>query len=322
MNSGDSTNKSSARLALGPSGSRENMGNQESGASRQPLDFSELCGQFDVYQPSGQYGWPALIGLPLAGALVGAALAWPYAWLNYSGYIVSGTKLLASLAVWGLLSGWLAMQAVRLFKVRNPRLAMILSIFGFLIAWVASWPAIQHFCGSSLTLSSFFLRRLEGGVVVNIDHITRFLSSGGPDYRLFQGYYLVLCWLLEAGLYSLLAGIMASIQARRPFSEISGRWYTKINLGLLRLDPADLETLAGLPNCEVPVFLTNLDKYTKNRLPSFLIGKWIKITLFQDPDWQRPFLSLKISSGRPSRFKLRYYRVTLEEADILIEKFN
>lgn len=279
-------------------------------------------GLFDIYRPSGRFNPAAILGLPLLIALGGAALAWPLAWFNYSGYAVSGPRLLAALLVWSLLTGWLARLGVRLFKVRGVGPALFLSILGAGLAWAAAWPAIHHFYGSSLNLLDFLVKRLEGGLVVNIDHLLRLGKYGGPDYRLFQGVWLLIWWLAELAFYCLLVGEMAAAQARQPFSETSGRWYQKIKLRLLKLDQADLETLVGLQKYEVPDFLVNIENFSKALRPRFLVRNWLRISLFQDPDWQRPFVDVQLPFRRSARYKLRHYRITLEEADILMEKFK
>lgn len=280
------------------------------------------CEYFDVYRPGGRVRLVPLIALPLWTALVGSGLAWAYAWFNYSGYVLSGSRLLGSLIAWSLLTGWLAMKGVKWFKLGRPGPAMVLAAFGALLGWAASWPAVYYFTGSSLSGLDFFIQHHADGIVVDIDNIFRQGGSAGPDYRLFQGPYLLCWWLLEAAFYSLLVGRLAAGQAGRPFSATSRRWYTKISPRTLKLDRADLKTLVGLPRCEVPDFLVNLDKYTLTRRPRFLLGSWLRIALFQDPDWQRPFISVQFPCRRLARYKLRYYRITQEEADILTEKFK
>lgn len=280
------------------------------------------CGLFDVYGPSGRFELLALVGLPLLTALAGAALVWPLAWANYSGYVLSGAQLLAALLLWGLFTGWLARLGVRIFKVRGLGPALFLSILGAGLSWAAAWPAIHYFSGSSMSLLDFLIKRFEGGVVVDIGHTLRLEKYGGPDYRLYQGPWLLVWWLAEFALYGFLVGKIASSQARKPFSETSGRWYQKIKLRLAKLDRADFETLLGLQKCEAPDFLVNIENFTPKSRPRFLLRNWVQITLYQDPDWQRPFLSVQVPFRLTTRFKLRYYRITLEEADLLMEKFK
>jgi|GEM_PF-4628041 hypothetical protein len=280
------------------------------------------CGLFDVYQPNGRFKLSALVGLPLLTALAGAALAWPLAWLNYSGYVVSGARLLSSLLLWSLWTAWLARLGVKIFKVHGVGPALFLSVLGAGLSWAAAWPAIYYFSGSSASLVDFLIKRFEAGVVVDIDHVLRLGKYGGPDYRLYQGPWLLIWWLAELAFYGFLVGKIASSQAREPFSETSGRWYRKIKLRLIKLDRADLETLLGLQKCEVPEFLVNIENFTPKRQPRFLVRNWVQITLFQDPDWQRPFINVQLPFRRSARYKLRYYRITLEEADILMEKFQ
>lgn len=286
------------------------------------LDPAYDCGFLDVYRPSGRFGLSALIGLPLLTALAGAALAWPLAWLNYSGYVVSGARLLASLLLWGLLTGWLARLGVRIFKVRGVGPALLLSVLGAALSWAAAWPAIHYFSGSSLGLADFLIRRFEGGLVVDIDHALRLGQYGGPDYRLYQGPWLLVWWLAGLALHGFLVGKIAAPQARRPFSEISGRWYRVIKPRLIKLGRADFELLFGLQKYEVPDFLVNIENFTPKRRPRFLVRDWVRIVLFQDPDWQRPFINVQLPVRLSARYKLRYYRITLEEADILVEKFK
>lgn len=280
------------------------------------------CEYFDVYRPGGRVHLVSLVAVPLWTALVGAGLAWAYAWFNYSGYVLSGGRLLGSLTVWSLLSGWLAMEGVKWFKLGRPGPALVLAAFGALLGWAASWPAIYYFTGSSLSWLDFYIYRHAGGVVVDIDHIFHRQTDTGPDYRLFQGPYLLGWWLLEAAFYCFVVGRLAAWQAGWPFSETSRRWYAKISPRTLKLDRADLEIFTRLPRCEVPDFLVNLENYTQTRRPRFLLGSWLQLTLFQDPDWQRPFISVKFPCRRLARYKLHHYRITQEEADILTEKFK
>lgn len=277
---------------------------------------------FDLYRPGGRYNPVAIPGLPVLIALVGSVLAWALAWFNYSGYLLSGGWLLGSWLIWSLLTGWLAWKGAKWFKVRSPGLALGLAALGALAAWAASWPAIHYFSGSSLSLVDFILRRFEGGVVVDLGHIFHPGLKAEPDYRLFQGYYLLIWWTAGALLYGLTAGAMAARQARKPFSETSGRWYSKINLRPFKLKRADFEILIRLPKGEVPDFLVNTDHGPARPWPRFFGTDWVQISLFQDPDWQRPFINVRIPVGLAARYKLHQYRITLEEADILIEKFK
>jgi len=206
---------------------------------------------FMTYQPSGYFKIQALVLVPVLSALLYLLTALPYSLaIHFCPYPLASPLLTL---IWALAAAFLASRSIRLAKVRNPLLAVILVFIGIPAAYWALWafrsgPATHLLAGLFLaggpelfSLEDSFNKlwtswgeRLRNPSEV-WEALTRIYQDGlGPLYSVpgtpLRGPLLALLWFLEFAGGLIPALILSARQAALPYDEDAGAWMKKIDL--------------------------------------------------------------------------------------------
>ncbi|MDR2946620.1 MAG: hypothetical protein LBV79_07745, partial [Candidatus Adiutrix sp.] len=178
------------------------------------------------YRPSGLYEPAALWAVPLLLAVGIAILSIPYALYDVA-YMAKrpvddhniGTFVPM---IWITFSLFYAMALIFLFKIRNFKVAVILTCIGAFVGYVLHWLVLYYFSDSGLGFFDFVCERVHSGIWVHYRHYGVYLEKGG---------FLVFAWVMEfmalmAAVGYLVPGEPVSIL----FSEKFNDWYKWINL--------------------------------------------------------------------------------------------
>ena len=275
------------------------------------------------YEPDGGYAPAAIWGLPLAAGLLFCLPAWGYIRLAYwTPALLKGGSCFSLLVTWGALAALISIVLVRIFKVRDPLLAVLLTLAGSFLAWLISFFLVYQVAGDGIGFFKFYYERLKNGVVVDFD-LFRSGGRGYPVYKLVSGFGLVVIWLCEGAALGLIASLGASFQARRPFSVRRNRWYTRVALPRRRPEDGELNILARLSANMIITYLSQqAADYPRLGRFGFFRHHYFQLRLYLDPDegWQYAAITCRL--GRVRSNTLRYLRVDNSTATVLLEKFG
>lgn len=188
------------------------------------------------YAPSGAYKNSGLWGIPLGTALLSSSAAVLYTWFTYNhlpDQLVSGYLILFLFAAWAFLTCAAAAAMTRLFKMRNPGLAITMACLGAAAGWLCSWLALKNISAQPLSFFTFLAERFNDGVrfglpaknsrYIAVEHVRGLLLAAG--------------WLMELFIIVCFAAIGSKSQAEQPFSETDGDWLPERQLKLKAVLP-------------------------------------------------------------------------------------
>lgn len=175
-----------------------------------------------AYLPSNRIGSntfllliPMLIASGVLGVIYGVAM-------RFIPLIILDLLLVFGFA---FVSGYAAMLAIRIGKCRNPLFALAYGLLSGLVGVAASHYTMYLLqCGGMSPMPSFMdyvhLRVKSGWTIGRVSSS----SSGGAP---ISGFFVWLCWGIEAVVIILGAGLRAQSQAFEPFCEPCEQWATK-----------------------------------------------------------------------------------------------
>lgn len=193
------------------------------------------------YQPSNRVSGGGVLLFLLGGVAAAAVLALAYVYAVW--YIPLIYVNFFATVGFGLGLGWVLSRMVRAGKLRSPKTAGALALVVALVAEYLQWAVyltliigttdVNEF-GSGARKMSIASTSFDPGVFLTLllkpgamFGVIRDLASTG-SWSLFgvtvSGIFLVLVWLIEAGMIVLMPFLSARAAAAEPFSETAGEW--------------------------------------------------------------------------------------------------
>lgn len=218
----------------------------------------------NTYKPSGKYSPLSPIYLVLTCATVVPALAWLYAYaIWYCPFIY--INFFITLGFGAFVGVAIHFMVIGLGKVRSPATAiffgMIAGVWGWYLHW-AIWIdlAINAEDGEGIVASHVDYDQLVELVLdpVGLFRMAVLINENGlwSIFKItFSGFALWVVWLIEAIILLALPPITALLKAKKPFSEVHGKWAREIKLNALTyptpeitqaIDAGDLTALKNL----------------------------------------------------------------------------
>lgn len=185
------------------------------------------------YKPSGKAPFFGILSLLLGGILAGIALSivyialqWfiPFIYLNLFIAIGFGLGILFALN-----------YLIKLGKIRNPIIAVALSLVVAFVAYYSQWALYMSLLLQSTEGGSFFVKtsfnlntylyefmhpvELFNNIKLLVDIGTFSIKS-----TTVTGWFLIIIWLIEAGIIMGIAPLAVHATAKEPFSESQDNW--------------------------------------------------------------------------------------------------
>lgn len=219
------------------------------------------------YKPSNAFTFPAFILLIVSTAVVGSLLSFLYLKINQINPII-----ILSIAIafgYGALLGVIANYFIKIFKLRNPMLAVLAVIIGALFFTYFKWAVysywdINKLCDEVNNLksgnySTSFLTKLicdDAGISTKSsftdflkspsdlwDYIKYINQDGRWTYKsshvssdngtLVKGTILWIVWFFEAVILVVVPALMVRERSKRPFIENENNWAEKYKVDFL-----------------------------------------------------------------------------------------
>lgn len=196
------------------------------------------------YKESGNYSnlsfayffLTCIVFLPIF-ALIYTYLIWyiPFIYINF--FITAGLGFVTGLSV--------SYLAVKLGKIRNPKTALLLGILGGVIALYFSWAVwidlvinASDSYGNSrigITVSNTKMDELlqlviQPGLILELISEINNFGTWGLFGSTVSGVFLTIIWIIESLIVIVISGILPFSDSRKPFCELSNKWFNEIKL--------------------------------------------------------------------------------------------
>ena len=197
------------------------------------------------YKPSGQFSPLAPIYLLIASVTVFPLLGLIYSYaIWYIPFIYINVLITGAC---GFAIGFIVdRSAIRLGKVRNNALAMLLALVGGFVACYFQWVvwvdlAINisdsvggsriGFSISNIKLDEVLTLAADPALVVSLISEINAVGTWGLAGGAVSGIFLTIIWIIEAVILLGIPVLMASKASKKPFSESTNNWMKEKNAG-------------------------------------------------------------------------------------------
>lgn len=256
------------------------------------------------YKASGRYSYGSILLYLICGLLGGFILGAAYVYLL--GYL--SNMLLRSLVLIGLvvlLSGYLVLL-VRVTKIRNTKIVMLLSIIILLLVYYNNWVVYVNLVqdvwqrgANEVWAYHFQFPQLLGrwgelfispGVLISA--IVRILPTGiiSINGQILKGIPLLIVWILEFLLTVVLPVYNVAYRAGRPYEEEKGLWLPKREEWTIGYLDTYREIRGGLRNDDItPLMdaLQNVEFYQLQGQESYAL-----IEFYRNGSYIGPYISI------------------------------
>lgn len=267
------------------------------------------------YKASGLWAPFGLIGL--YGSMTFSALILGLISHLFWGYFPSarGSALLVLIAWFGV-TIIAAKHSVKVFKIRNPGLAFLITMLGIFSGYLMTWVLFWAISTEAVGFIDFIGTNMSKPALAR--HLLTFKKTrdgltGGP---------MVLACIL--GLYFFFPAAMAKIQAEYPFNEQGDRWFNKKVLPPIKFVGQEAsETERVLFKGKVDEF-TRRDNYCPISNWSYFFSIFVlnsaKIWFFHDRESSTVYLNVSTSRSRQIQKVLSNLQITRAQAQAIYRK--